>query len=75
MVKLIDDARRRGLLRDGISTEDLIFSSRMWIDGHFPEWLIERPAEEAMSAALDMFILSIGVPRSTDIAVTADRKP
>ncbi|CAN7700401.1 MULTISPECIES: TetR/AcrR family transcriptional regulator [Neorhizobium] len=68
MVQLIDDARRLGLLRDGISSEDLIFSSRafiygvarMWIDGHFPEWRIERPAEAAMSAALDMFILSIG---------------
>ena len=61
MVKLIDDARRRGLLRDGISTEDLIFSSRafiygvarMWIDGHFPEWLIERPAEEVSAIVCD----------------------
>ncbi|WP_230980527.1 TetR-like C-terminal domain-containing protein [Oryzicola mucosus] len=68
MEKLIDDARRRGLLRHGIEIEDLIFSSRafiygvarMWIDGHFLEWRIERPAAQAMSAALDMFILSIG---------------
>lgn len=68
MVKLIEDARRRGLLRVGISAPDLIFSSRafiygvarMWIDGHFREWRIDRPSAEAMSAALDMFILSIG---------------
>ncbi len=68
LVNLINDARRRGLLRHGISTEDLIFSSRafiygvarMWIDGHFREWRIDRPSAEAMSAALDMFILSIG---------------
>jgi AcrR family transcriptional regulator len=70
MVKLIDDARERRLLRDGISAQDLILSSRafiygvarMWIDGHFPEWRVARPPEEAMSAALDMFILSISAP-------------
>lgn len=67
MVKLIDDARTLGLLRAGISTENLVFSSRafiygvarMWIDGHFREWRVERAPEVAMSDALDMFVLSI----------------
>jgi hypothetical protein len=29
----------------------------MWIDGHFPEWKVLRPDDQAMFAALDLFIL------------------
>ena len=37
--------------------------ARMWIDGHFREWKVEKPPAKAMSDALDMFIDMIGVDR------------
>ncbi|MBP1859718.1 TetR/AcrR family transcriptional regulator [Rhizobium herbae] len=67
MVDLIARAQREGRLRPGIVPADLVFSSRafiygvarMWIDGHFKEWHVERPAPEAMESALDLFIKMI----------------
>jgi AcrR family transcriptional regulator len=64
MIDLIARAGAEGRLRPGIDPETLMLSlraftygvARMWIDGHFPEWRVERPAPEAMSAALDQFI-------------------
>ncbi|WP_150130100.1 hypothetical protein [Sinorhizobium sp. RAC02] len=67
MVELIERAQREGRLWPGISGDDLVFSSRafiygvarMWIDGHFEEWKVEKPAPQTMSAALDLFIAMI----------------
>ena len=67
MVELVARGRREGRLRTGISGDDLVFScrafiygvARMWIDGHFEEWKVEKPAPQAMSAALDLFIAMI----------------
>ncbi len=64
MVDLVDRAQAEGRLRSGIDPETLMLSlraftygvARMWIDGHFTEWRVGRPAPEAMSAALDQFI-------------------
>ncbi|GAC1581053.1 MAG: hypothetical protein NVS3B5_14950 [Sphingomicrobium sp.] len=60
----IGQAQAEGRLRAGIAPDDLVFASRafvygvarMWVDGHFREWRVERPAGEAMAAALDLFI-------------------
>jgi AcrR family transcriptional regulator len=67
MVALVERAQGEGRLRAGVSRDDLVFSSRafiygvarMWIDGHFKEWKVEKPAPQAMSAALDLFIAII----------------
>ncbi|MCV9997793.1 TetR/AcrR family transcriptional regulator [Pararhizobium sp. YC-54] len=67
MVDLIARAQREGRLRPGIVPGDLVFSSRafiygvarMWIDGHFEEWRVERPVAEVMESALDLFIKMI----------------
>ena len=56
--------QRDGRLRPGTDPETLMLSlraftygvARMWIDGHFREWRVEKPAPEAASAALDQFI-------------------
>lgn len=70
MLGLVARARADGRLRPEIDTDTLMLSlraftygvARMWIDGHFPEWRIERPAYEAASAALDQFIAFIADP-------------
>lgn len=72
MVELIERGRRDGQLRAGIATDDLMFAARafiygvarMWIDGHFREWKIEKPPASAMSDALDLFIAMIGAHRN-----------
>lgn len=72
MVELIERGRREGVLRYGLAADDLMFASRafiygiarMWIDGHFREWKVEKPPTEAMSDALDLFIALIGAERS-----------
>ncbi len=64
MLALIDEARRSGLIRADIDAGDLMLMlrafaygvSRMWIDGHFPEWKVGRPPDQAMRGALDLFI-------------------
>lgn len=64
MIDLIGQARENGSLREGVAADDLVFAARafiygvtrMWVDGHFQEWKIERPPAEAMNAALDMFM-------------------
>lgn len=68
MVDLIASAQKNDDLRPGVNPDALILSSRatvyglarMWIDGHFPEWIGSQPAEHAMSAALDLFIGTLG---------------
>lgn len=64
MIDLVARAQRDGRLRPGTDPETLMLSlraftygvARMWIDGHFREWRVEKPAPEAASAALDQFI-------------------
>jgi AcrR family transcriptional regulator len=65
MASLIEKAQAVGQIDRKIDPEDLILASRafiygvvrMWIDGHFPEWKVLRPDDQAMFAALDLFIL------------------
>ena len=71
VIALIERGRREGALRPGLAADDLMFASRafiygvarMWIDGHFPEWKVEKPPAKAMSDALDLFIGLIGANR------------
>lgn len=71
MAELIERGRRDGTLRAGLPADDLMFASRafiygvarMWIDGHFQEWKIDKPPAEAMSDALDMYVGLIGAGR------------
>lgn len=71
LVELIERGRRDETLRPGLSADDLMFASRafiygvarMWIDGHFKEWKVEKPPAEAMSDALDLFVGLIGAVR------------
>ena len=68
MVDLIGRGRREGRLRDDVPVDDLIFAARafvygvarMWIDGHFREWKIEKDPPDAMEGALNLFIAVIG---------------
>ncbi|MES2833158.1 MAG: TetR/AcrR family transcriptional regulator [Pseudomonadota bacterium] len=67
MVDLVARAQREGRLRAGTDPETLMLSlrafsygvARMWIDGHFREWRVEKPPLEAAFAALDQFIALI----------------
>lgn len=67
VVGLVDQAKSRGDLRAGVEPADLIYAARafvygvvrMWIDGHYAEWKVERPPEEAMFRALEMFIATL----------------
>lgn len=67
MVSLVEEAQRNGDLREGLQLEDIVLSARafvygiarMAIDGHFPEWKVERPPEEATNRALDAFMLML----------------
>lgn len=64
---LVALAKSRGDLRAGVEPADLIYAARafvygvarMWIDGHYTEWKVARPPEEAMFRALDMFIATL----------------
>lgn len=68
MADLITKAQENGQLHAGIDPDAIILSSRatvyglarMWIDGHFPEWVGDQPAAQAMAAALDLFIDTLG---------------
>lgn len=70
IAEFIADARIRAILRPDIEAEDLIYMARafiygtvrMWIDGHYPEWRITRPPEEAMRRTLDLFITLLRHP-------------
>jgi AcrR family transcriptional regulator len=72
MVSLIERARQEGRLRGEMAADTLVFScrafiygvARMWIDGHFKEWKVERAAPDAMADALDLFIALIGAKQS-----------
>lgn len=65
---LIERGQRDGSLRRGLAADDLLYASRalmygivrMWIDGHFKEWKIEKPPAAAMLGALDLFVGLIG---------------
>lgn len=64
MLGMVARARAAGLLRDGLDEDSLMLMLRafaygvvrMWIDGHFHEWQVERPPAEAMAGALELFI-------------------
>lgn len=76
MVDLVARAQREGRLRAGTDPETLMLSlraftygvARMWIDGHFTEWHVERPAPQATSAALDQFIALIAADGGVAVA-------
>lgn len=69
MNKLMSDAQRLGLLRQGDSERHLIAAralvyglGRMYLDGQFPSWeLNEKNALEESIAILDQFIASIRI--------------
>lgn len=68
MVALIARGRASGQIGGTLPPDALMLSARafihglcrMWIDGHFPEWRVEKPPEQAMGEALDLFIDMIG---------------
>lgn len=71
MAELVHRARQSGQLREGLDAEDLMLAlrafvygvARMWIDGHFREWKVDRPPAEAMEGALDLFVSLLRGPR------------
>lgn len=71
MLDLIERGRAQGTLRPGLPTDDLMLASRafiygvarMWIDGHFREWRVAKPAASAMTDALDLFVNLLGANR------------
>ncbi len=66
-VRLFTLAQQKGDLRDGLDLEDVVFAARafvygvarMWVDQHFPEWKIGKPAAKAMEGALNAFMQAI----------------
>lgn len=68
MLDLIACGQADGQISSTLAADALILSARafiyglcrMWIDGHFTEWRAEKPAEHAMSEAVDLFIDMIG---------------
>ncbi|MFB9948533.1 TetR/AcrR family transcriptional regulator [Rhizobium puerariae] len=61
---LVQRAQAQGAIRASVDAEDVMLSarafvyglSRMYIDGHFPEWRVSRAPDEAMRRALDLFV-------------------
>lgn len=68
MVDLIAKGQAGGQISSDIPPDALMLSARafiyglcrMWVDGHFPEWRVTKPADEAMAQAVDLFIDMIG---------------
>lgn len=68
MVELIARGQASGQISPALAPDALMLSARafiyglcrMWIDGHFAEWRVEKPAGQAMSEAVDLFIDMIG---------------
>ena len=68
MVDLIAQGQASGMISRDIPADALMLTSRafiyglcrMWIDGHFREWRVEKPPEEAMAEAANLFIDLIG---------------
>lgn len=64
MVELIAQGQASGRISSHIAPDALMLAARafiyglcrMWIDGHFREWHVAKPPEEAMSAAVNLFI-------------------
>lgn len=84
MVDVLTQARDLGQLRDGVDLDHLILGARamvyglarMAVDGHFPEWHVSEPAQDAVFTALSNFIATLKKadakpPRKQ--AFTADR--
>jgi AcrR family transcriptional regulator len=67
MVRLIAQAKAEGRLAHGIEPEDLMLSARayfyglvrMYIDGHFQEWQIRKPPQQALDDARELFFAAI----------------
>lgn len=67
MIDLIARGQQDGHLSHKVKPEDLLFClramgygiARMWADGHFEEWKVDGPPQQAMLSALDVFISSI----------------
>lgn len=61
---IIRRARDEGRMKASLDTDDVMLSARafvyglarMYIDGHFSEWKVSRPPDDAMRQALDLFI-------------------
>lgn len=68
MVDLIAQGQASGRISHEIPADTLMLSARafiyglcrMWVDGHFREWHVEKPAGEAMREAVELFIDMIG---------------
>ena len=68
MLDLITRGQAQGQISSTLAPDALMLSARafiyglcrMWIDGHFTEWRVEKPADQAMSEAVDLFIDMIG---------------
>ncbi len=64
LADIIRRAKDEGRMKASLDVEDVMLSARalvyglarMYIDGHFPEWKVSRPPEDAMRRALDLFI-------------------
>ncbi|MDG4675321.1 MULTISPECIES: TetR/AcrR family transcriptional regulator [unclassified Shinella] len=73
MLDLIARGQADGQIASAIAPDALMLSARafiyglcrMWIDGHFTEWRVEKPAQDAMSEAVDLFIDMIGSRQAT----------
>ena len=69
-----DIGEAEGTLRPDLATDDLMLASRgfiygiarMWIDGHFREWRVAKPAASAMTDALDLFVNLLGANPRTE---------
>ena len=67
MAELIAQSKAQGRLAPGIAPEDLMLSARayfyglvrMYIDGHFQEWLVKKPPLQALSDARELFFRAI----------------
>jgi AcrR family transcriptional regulator len=67
MAKLIAQAKAEGRLAPGLEPEDLMLSARaffyglvrMYIDGHFQEWLVKKPPQQALNDARELFFAAI----------------
>ncbi|HOB13797.1 MAG TPA: TetR/AcrR family transcriptional regulator [Novosphingobium sp.] len=68
MVDMIARAQASGRISAAMPPDALMLMARafiyglcrMWIDGHFREWRVAKPAEQAMSEAVELFIDMIG---------------
>ena len=78
MLDLIARGQASGRISPALAPDALMLSARafiyglcrMWIDGHFTEWHVDKPAGQAMAEAVELFIDMIGGRHATERAGT-----